>query len=117
MTRQFQLAKNIDLASGQRAVVHVEERSIALSNVDGVIYAIDDSCPSGSSLASGKLDGCTVQCPAHRLRFDLATDCMHHGAGLADADGTCCREKRGGTVLCDQTQDGPFLLPPRIAAH
>lgn len=84
MTRQYLLPHKIELSRGQRAVVQVQEKSIALFNVDGTIYAIDDSCPhAGSSLASGKLDGRTVQCPAHGLRFDLATGCMRYGAGLA----------------------------------
>jgi nitrite reductase/ring-hydroxylating ferredoxin subunit len=64
-------------AVGGRAMWHVEGRIIALFNVDGVIYAIDDSCPhAGSSLLGGYLNGRTVQCRSHGLRFDLATGCM-----------------------------------------
>jgi 3-phenylpropionate/trans-cinnamate dioxygenase ferredoxin component len=63
--------------AGGRAIWFVEGRIIALFNVDGVLYAIDDSCPhAGSSLFGGKLEGRTLQCRAHGLRFDLATGCM-----------------------------------------
>jgi nitrite reductase/ring-hydroxylating ferredoxin subunit len=84
MTRRYLLPNKIVLARGERTVVQIEQRSIALFNVDDVIYAIDDSCPhAGASLAGGKLDGRTVQCPAHGLRFDLDTGCMRPKTGLA----------------------------------
>jgi nitrite reductase/ring-hydroxylating ferredoxin subunit len=64
-------------AVGGRAMWHVEGRTIALFNVEGVLYAIDDSCPhAGSSLFAGKLEGRMVQCRTHGLRFDLATGCI-----------------------------------------
>jgi 3-phenylpropionate/trans-cinnamate dioxygenase ferredoxin subunit len=66
---------------GARSLLRVEGLGIALFNVEGAIYAIDDSCPhAGSSLLSGVLNGRTVQCRAHGLRFDLVTGCMP-GAG------------------------------------
>jgi nitrite reductase/ring-hydroxylating ferredoxin subunit len=64
-------------APGARALWRVEDRGIAIFNVLGTLYALDDSCPhAGASLSSGKLDGRTVQCPAHGLRFDLLTGCV-----------------------------------------
>src|SRR5262245_17189961 len=39
---------------GQRSLWRVEGRAIALFNVDGTLYAIDDGCPhSGASLVGG----------------------------------------------------------------
>lgn len=74
---------SVDLGTGKRARVQADGVDIALFNVDGRVYAIDDSCPhQGSSLFVGKLDGRMLQCPAHGLRFDLATGCMR-GGGLA----------------------------------
>jgi 3-phenylpropionate/trans-cinnamate dioxygenase ferredoxin component len=62
---------------GSRSLLRIEGRNIALFNVEGVLYAIDDACPhAGSSLLNGVLSGRTVQCRAHGLRFDLATGCM-----------------------------------------
>jgi nitrite reductase/ring-hydroxylating ferredoxin subunit len=77
MKRQVEIpaAKRPDV--GGRAMWFVEGRIISLFNIDGVLYAIDDSCPhAGSSLFGGKLEGRTLRCPAHGLRFDLATGCM-----------------------------------------
>lgn len=43
-------------------------------NVEGQLYAIDDSCPhQGASLCGGRLDGRVIQCCAHGLRFDLVS--------------------------------------------
>lgn len=55
-------------------LLEFDDKSIALFNVDGSLYAIDDSCPhQGSSLCGGRLDGRVIQCCAHGLRFDLAS--------------------------------------------
>ncbi|MGJ7515015.1 Rieske (2Fe-2S) protein [Pseudomonas baetica] len=60
--------------AGGRALFEFDDKSIALFNVDGELYAIDDSCPhQGASLCGGRLDGRVIQCCAHGLRFDLAS--------------------------------------------
>lgn len=57
---------------GDRALVEFEEKSLALFNIDGELFAIDDSCPhQGASLCGGHLEGGVIQCCAHGLRFDL----------------------------------------------
>ena len=82
--------------AGQRRLLFREGRQIALFNVDGQLYAIDDACPhAGSALCTGKLEGLLIQCPAHGLRFDLRSGAMPGNAGLkvttyeirADGDG------------------------------
>jgi nitrite reductase/ring-hydroxylating ferredoxin subunit len=68
---------------GQRSLWRVEGRAIALFNVDGTLYAIDDGCPhSGASLVGGILEGRSVRCRAHGLRFDLSNGCMPGAKGL-----------------------------------
>lgn len=50
------------------------ETPIAIFNVDGVLYAIDDTCThANASLSEGDLDGCAVECPWHTSSFDLRT--------------------------------------------
>ena len=72
-----------ELGAGERKLVFVNGRSIVLFNVEGRLHAIDNSCPhNGASLASGRLDGTVLQCPAHGLRFDLTTGCMPGPGGL-----------------------------------
>lgn len=61
-------------AIGERTFLQVDDRFLVLFNIQGQFYAIDDRCPhQGASLFGGKLDGCTIQCGAHGLRFDVAT--------------------------------------------
>jgi 3-phenylpropionate/trans-cinnamate dioxygenase ferredoxin component len=47
---------------------------IAVFNVDGVFYAVDDTCThQETSLSEGWLEGCEIECPLHTARFDLRT--------------------------------------------
>ncbi|WOD20808.1 Rieske 2Fe-2S domain-containing protein [Paraburkholderia kirstenboschensis] len=72
-----------ELTPGQRKLVFIGGRSIVLFNIDGMVHAIENSCPhNGASLASGQLEGCVLRCPAHGLRFDVRTGCMPGGHGL-----------------------------------
>lgn len=58
--------------AGSRALFECQGKSLALFNVEGELYAIDDRCPhQGSSLCGGRLEGRVIQCGAHGLRFDL----------------------------------------------
>ena len=62
------------LPVGKSTTVTVEGKDVALFNVAGEIFAIDDSCAhAGASLGSGRLEGNVVTCRAHGLRFDVAT--------------------------------------------
>jgi nitrite reductase/ring-hydroxylating ferredoxin subunit len=50
---------------------------LAVFNVDGTICAIADTCPhAGGSLGLGKLNGTTVTCPVHGMKFDVTTGCF-----------------------------------------
>lgn len=72
-----------ELPEGSRRLLRTGGCEIALFNVQHSVYAIDDSCPhQGSSLVVGKLEGTTVMCRAHGLRFDLATGCMRSSLPL-----------------------------------
>ncbi|MBN3865093.1 Rieske 2Fe-2S domain-containing protein [Pseudomonas frederiksbergensis] len=58
--------------TGGRALFEFDGKSLALFNVEGDLFAIDDSCPhQGASLCGGRLEGRVIQCGAHGLRFDL----------------------------------------------
>jgi 3-phenylpropionate/trans-cinnamate dioxygenase ferredoxin subunit len=52
----------------------VDGRSIALCNVDGEFFAIDDVCThDGGPLGQGELRGNVIECPRHGARFDVRT--------------------------------------------
>ena len=49
-------------------------KEVAIFNVDGTIYAMEDSClHKGASLGTGELDGKVVTCRAHGWRYDVTT--------------------------------------------
>jgi len=63
-----------ELSPGASKIVIVDERKVAVFNVEGNLYAIDDRCPHrGASLGKGTLDGVVVTCPLHKWEFDLRT--------------------------------------------
>jgi 3-phenylpropionate/trans-cinnamate dioxygenase ferredoxin component len=62
------------LRAGRGKVVRVAGKDVALFNVGGNIYAMDDTCAhAGASLGSGKLRGNIVTCRAHGFRYDVTT--------------------------------------------
>lgn len=63
-----------DLAPGQGKSVEAGGKKIALFNVDGTYYAIDDTCTHrGGPLSEGELSGNEVTCPWHNAVFDVKT--------------------------------------------
>jgi 3-phenylpropionate/trans-cinnamate dioxygenase ferredoxin subunit len=61
-----------DLLPGERKVAEVDGTMVAVFNIDGDLYAIEDVCThDGGELASGQLDGFEIECPRHGARFDV----------------------------------------------
>ncbi len=63
-----------ELAPGMSMQVKLNGRTLALFNVEGTFYAIDDTCPhQGGPLSEGVCEGTEVMCPWHGACFDLVT--------------------------------------------
>jgi nitrite reductase/ring-hydroxylating ferredoxin subunit len=63
-----------ELAAGNCGEYVVDDRIIALFNVEGTFYALDGICPhQGGPLGKGSLSGCIVTCPWHGFQFDVTT--------------------------------------------
>jgi 3-phenylpropionate/trans-cinnamate dioxygenase ferredoxin component len=74
MTEFVKVAQRSDLPPGGKLLAEVDGRPIALFNVDGTLYAIDDVCThDGGPLAEGDFQGHEVRCPRHGARFDVRT--------------------------------------------
>lgn len=74
MTTWQTVAKASDIPPGRVAVFHLDDRELAVCNVDGNFYAIDDLCThDGGSLDQGELEGREIECPRHGARFDVTT--------------------------------------------
>ena len=68
------VARADELGPGQGKLVEVNQKRIALFNVGGRYYALDDTCPHrGGPLSEGELEGTSVVCPWHGAIFELAT--------------------------------------------
>lgn len=64
-----------ELAEGEILRVETDKLPpIALFNLDGAFFAIDDTCSHGqASLADGEIDGDLVECPFHGGCFQIKT--------------------------------------------
>jgi nitrite reductase/ring-hydroxylating ferredoxin subunit len=63
-----------EVPPGTAKQVNVNGRLLALFNVAGTLYAIEDTCPHrGASLSEGECEGTEVICPWHGARFDLTS--------------------------------------------
>jgi 3-phenylpropionate/trans-cinnamate dioxygenase ferredoxin component len=63
-----------DLPPGAHRVVEVDGAQVAVFNLEGELYAIEDVCThDGQPLTDGPLHGCEITCPRHGARFDIRT--------------------------------------------
>jgi len=69
------VCKSDDLAKGTMKKFDVAGKKILVYHLDDGFYATDATCTHVfAPLAKGKIiDGCKVQCPLHRARFDIRT--------------------------------------------
>ena len=62
------------LESGEMLRVEVSGLCVLLANIDGRIFAIDDTCThEDASLSNGSLRGEFVKCPLHGSQFNVCT--------------------------------------------
>ena len=74
MTEWIKVGQVGDPAAGQVKVIMTRGERIALANLNGDYYAIDDLCThDGGSLDQGEVIGDQIECPRHGARFDLKT--------------------------------------------
>lgn len=65
-----------DVPPGHAARAEVDDVPVAIFNVAGTFYCLDDTCSHAeASLSDGDLDvtRCLIECPLHGSAFDLRT--------------------------------------------
>lgn len=68
------VAKASAVADGELEAFDAGGTQVAVANVGGTYYAIDDTCTHQQcSLANGDLEGATVVCACHGSEFDVRT--------------------------------------------
>jgi nitrite reductase/ring-hydroxylating ferredoxin subunit len=62
------------LPPGQCCTVQVAGRELALVNLDGAFFAIDNECPhKGAPLGAGLVENGCLYCPLHGWAFEVET--------------------------------------------
>ena len=73
------VARAEGLAPGERRFIAVDDAQIAVFNLDGQYYAIEDVCThDGGQLTGGTVEGDQIVCPRHGARF-----CIRTGSALS----------------------------------
>ena len=68
------VAKTTELGPGRAKAVQAKGQTIALFNIGGAYYAIDDTCThQGGPLSEGEVAGTAVTCPWHGAQFNLTS--------------------------------------------
>jgi len=74
MAEFVNVAQRSEIPPGGKKLVEVDGRALAVFNVDGTFYAIDDVCThDGGPLVEGDLEGTAIRCPRHGAQFDVRT--------------------------------------------
>lgn len=72
MGKFVKVAKQSEIADQSAKCVEIVGKRIALFNLGGVFYAIDDTCAhEGGPLSEGSVEGEEVECPWHNARYNI----------------------------------------------
>ena len=72
MAEYIKVGEISDINPGQRKLFELDEVTVALFNIDGQYYCIEDMCTHDSGpLADGELTGFALACPRHGALFDI----------------------------------------------
>jgi nitrite reductase/ring-hydroxylating ferredoxin subunit len=95
MAELTRVAGTEDIKPGTGLVVEAGGKYLAVFNVDGTFYAIDNECVHrGGPLGEGELRGTVVECPWHGWTYDVTT-------GRCTSNPTACVKSYRVTI------DGP----------
>lgn len=106
---QEPLCRSNDVPPG--AIISVDRgdgTAIAVCNVAGTFYALDDLCSHGASaLSEGQLIGCEVECVLHKGRFDVTTGKATRRPAKKPVVTYACTVQDGLVYLGDPMSDEP----------
>jgi 3-phenylpropionate/trans-cinnamate dioxygenase ferredoxin component len=74
MAEFVKVASTNEIAPGQARLVNIKGKEIALFNIEGTFFALENACTHEEGpLAEGDIEGHEVTCPWHGARFDVRT--------------------------------------------
>ncbi len=107
MAEYVKVATLEELPPGKAKAVSVDGVRIALFNVEGTLYAIDDTCThEEASLAEGAIYGEVVACPKHGSRFNLRTGRVLSLPAVIPVNTYPVRVEDGVVLLLPEPQKG-----------
>ena len=107
MANFVKVAQTSEIPAGQGKCIELEGKRIAIFNVDGTYYAMDDVCPhQGGPLSDGIVSGYTVVCPLHTWKIDLRTGGVARPATADTCVRTYATRVEAGIVLVDVASPG-----------
>ncbi len=97
MAEWVKVAQTADLRPGMALAVAAGGLEIALFNIGGKVYALDNACQhQGGPLAEGTLEAGVVTCPWHGWQYDVATGAVIGDPSMVQT--TYPVEIRGGDI-------------------
>ena len=90
-----------EFASGERKMVYLDGKQVALFNVEGNLFAISNRCSHARGpLSEGQVDqsACTVTCPWHYAKYDLSSGKVVDGVASAPVESYTV-EVRDGVIF------------------
>lgn len=74
MAEWIDVARIEDFEPGAWHTIEIDDELIAVFNIDGDYYAIEDICThDGGTLTGGEIEGAEIICPRHGARFDITS--------------------------------------------
>ena len=74
MSDWIRVCATAELLPGECHTLYDGDTPIAVFNIDGELYAIEDICThDGGELTGGVIEGYEIECPRHGSRFDVRT--------------------------------------------
>ncbi|HLD88703.1 MAG TPA: Rieske 2Fe-2S domain-containing protein [Candidatus Nanoarchaeia archaeon] len=74
MPEFIEVAKKSEIKEGQRKLVEINGKSIAVFLLDGEYYAVHNHClHKGGPVCEGELNGEIISCPWHGWRYNVKT--------------------------------------------
>lgn len=87
MSDSINISETMEIPEGQGRCIEVSEKRVAVFNVGGTYYAIEDVCTHmGGPLSEGDLSGTEVTCPWHGATFDVTTGKVLGGPATRDVN-------------------------------
>ena len=104
MAEFVKVANLSDLGPGSSMTVEANGKAVALFNVDGTVYALDNTClHRGGPLGEGFLEGDVVACPWHMWEYNVRTGEKVGDPSLKVA--TYAVEVEGNDITVQMTSD------------